>query len=257
MHQSSSFRVVTLNILHDPPVLSWPDRAQLVATGHRALDPDIVLLQEVAWPNEQASELATYLETSLGASFTAHVMPLITPHGWQEGLAILTRYPLLERDALRYPDAELFCQRVRVNIGNRAIDLYNTHLDPYSGERRQEQVRLILGWMEAHKGADGIVFGGDLNATPDSDEIGPLRATLSSAHVTVHGREPTGTAPTPYGAKRRRESAPLRAIDYLWHSLELSVIGCHVVFDQPDPRDPLLFASDHYGVLADFYLASD
>jgi endonuclease/exonuclease/phosphatase family metal-dependent hydrolase len=257
MYLLSSFRVVTLNILHDPPELSWPARASCVQAGLRALHPDIVLLQEVAWPHEQASELAAFLGSSPGSRFAAHITPLITPHGWQEGLAILTRYPLLERDELHYPDAEQFCQRIRLAIGNRAVDVYNTHLDPYSADRRREQIRLIVRWMEAQPDTGGIVFGGDLNATPDSDEIGPLRATLRSAHVTVHGREPTGTAPTPFGSHRRQQIVPPRTLDYLWHSSDLSVTGCRVTFDQPDPHDPSLFASDHYGLVADFRLTSD
>ncbi|MGH2535748.1 MAG: endonuclease/exonuclease/phosphatase family protein [Thermomicrobiales bacterium] len=257
MDQPRSFHVVTLNILYDPLAQSWPDRAPLVAAGLRALRPDIVLLQEVAWPNEQASELAALLTSNLAFPFAAHITPLITPHGWQEALAILSRFPLLERDELRFPDAEAFCQRIRVTIGDRAVDLYNMHLDPYSSDRRLEQIRLLLPWMESHEGAGGIVFGGDLNARPESDEIGLLRATLRSAHVTIHSHEPVGTVPTPFGAKRNRALVPIHTLDYLWHTSDLSVTECRLTFDQPDPRDPLLYASDHYGLLAEFRLPSD
>jgi endonuclease/exonuclease/phosphatase family metal-dependent hydrolase len=252
MHELACFRVATLNILHDPPKLSWPDRAPLVAEGFRTLDADIILLQEVAWPNEQASDLAETLSLGVASQLSVVITPLITPHGWQEGLALLTRYPVLEYAALRYPRAEQFCQRVRVGIGGGAVDIYNVHLDPYSADRRRTQVMLILRCMRAHEEAAGIVLGGDLNATPESDEIRPLRGSLQSAHVTAHGHEPSGTYPTPF---RREPEIPGRTIDYLWHSATLSVRACSLTFNQPDARDPLLVASDHFGLVADLCLA--
>jgi endonuclease/exonuclease/phosphatase family metal-dependent hydrolase len=254
MDPSCAFRVATLNVFHDPPVPSWPARAPLVVAGFRALRADLIMLQEVAWPNEQASELAEALSAGNGSRFDALVMPLITPQGWQEGLAVLSRYRVLAHEALRYPRAEQFCQRVRVEIGGHEVDVYNTHLDPYSADRRQEQVRLILGWMAAHADARGLLFGGDLNATPDSPEIGLLRTTLRSAHVTVHGREPAGTAPTPF---RGGPNRPTRTLNYLWHSPALSSTACQVTFDRPDPHDRSLFASDHVGLWADMCLVGD
>jgi endonuclease/exonuclease/phosphatase family metal-dependent hydrolase len=254
MPHSACFRVATLNIFHDPPRMSWPDRAPLVAAGFRAVGADIILLQEVAWPTEQASALAEALSASAGSRYAAVVTPLVTPHGWQEALALLTRHPVIEDAALRYPGAEQFCQRVRLDLGSRVIDVYNAHLDPYSAARRRSQVMLILRQMRAHVGIAGVVLGGDLNATPASAELRPLRAALRSAHVTVHGHEPAGTCPTPF---RGGSVAPDRTVDYLWHSATLAVLDCQLIFSQPDPRDPRLFASDHLGVTADFCLTTD
>jgi endonuclease/exonuclease/phosphatase family metal-dependent hydrolase len=246
-------RVATLNLLHDPPALTWSERAPLVTAGFRALDADVILLPEVAWPNEQASTLAEALSPSAARRLTALVMPLITPHGWQESLALHTHYPVLEHDALRYPGAEQFCQRVRVDIGGHALDVYNTHLDPYTADRRRAQIMAILRWMGGHAGADGIVLGGDLNATPESDELRPLRASLRSAHVTAHGHEPAGTSPIPC----RLGTTPVRTVDYLWHSATLAVLDCRVIFSEPDAHDRHLFASDHVRLTADLCLTDD
>jgi endonuclease/exonuclease/phosphatase family metal-dependent hydrolase len=251
MDPSPSFRIATLNLLHDPPAPSWPDRAHLVVAGFRALRADVILLQEVAWPNELASDLATALSADTGSSLAARITPLVTPHGWQEGLAIFTRFPVLAHDALRYPAAEDFCQRVRVRVAGRVVDIYNAHLDPYSAERRREQIRLAVRWMQEHSDAQGLLVGGDLNATPDSDEIGLLRATLRSAHAADHGREPAGTTPTP---GRHGSDASRRTVDYLWCSSTIGVQACGIDFDQPDPRDRSLYASDHFGLWADVYL---
>jgi endonuclease/exonuclease/phosphatase family metal-dependent hydrolase len=251
MQPSTCFRVATLNLLHDPPAPSWPERAPLVTAGFRVLAADIILLREVAWPNEQASELAAALSSATESRYTALVTPLVTPHGWQEGLALLSRYPIREHAALRDPGAEEFCQWGRVDIGARSIDVYNAHLDPYSADRREAQVVQMLRWMGTHVGSDGIVLGGDLNATPESDELRPLHAWLRSAHVTAHGHEPTGTAPTPF---RHAGATPDRTVDYLWYGAALTVLACQVSLGQPDPRDPRLFASDHVAVAADLCL---
>ena len=216
------------------------------------MDADIILLQEVAWPNEQASDLADTLSSSATSPLKALVTPLVAPHGWQESLAVLTHDAVRQHDALRYPGAEQYCQRVRLDVGGHAIDIYNSHLDPYSADRRRAQIMATLRWMGDHAGADGIVFGGDLNATPESDELRPLRALLRSAHITAHGHEPAGTTPTPW----RDGATPVRTVDYLWHSATLAVLARQVIFSEPDPRDPRLFASDHLGLAADFSLTS-
>lgn len=254
MQLPACFRVATLNILHDPPELSWPQRAPLVAAGFRALGADIIVLQEVAWPDEQASDFAEALSASSAIHFAAWITPLITPHGWQESLALLTRYPVLEHAALRYPDAEQFCQRVRLDLGGRAIDVYNAHLDPYSADRRLSQVESILQQMRSQTGVAGSILGGDLNATPRSEEISLLRPSLHSAHASVHGREPTGTYPTPF---RRSSAIPNQTLDYLWCSSTLTVLNCQTIFGQPAPHDSRLFASDHVGLAAELCLAKD
>jgi endonuclease/exonuclease/phosphatase family metal-dependent hydrolase len=227
------FRVVTLNLLHDPPHHTWLRRAPLVEAGLIALQPDIVLLQEVAWPNEQATDLAAALQMNSGDEYRMHITGLFTPTGWQEGLAILARLPFLGTSQLAFPRAETFCHRVRLDIGGNMIDVYNSHLDPYSADRRAQQITMAMTWMRESHGADAIVFGGDLNGTPNSAEIAPLSATLHSALASVHGEDPE------------------RMVDYLWMSSSLTVTAAEFALDQPAAGDPSLYPSDHPALYAD------
>lgn len=234
MSPHSSFRVVTLNILHDPVTGSWPQRARLVETGLCSLMPDIVLLQEVAWPDEQATALAEALQNVSGHAYTAHLTGLFATTGWQEGLAILSRFPLMDFSELQFPDAEKFCQRTRLDVNGRTVDIYNSHLDPYSAQRRREQVNMAMQWIDTFHDADGIVFGGDLNGIPDSHEIAALHTVFRSAYAATHGKDPS------------------RIIDYLWFSPLLTVRAAELTLDQPDSGNPALYASDHLALVADF-----
>jgi len=228
-----AFRVATLNLLHDPPRLTWRNRAPLVEAGLRTLRPDILLLQEVAWPDEQATTLAKALHTHTGRPYDAHVVGLFAANGWREGLAILSRFECLDHATLTYPGAEIFCHRARFDIDDRIVDVYNCHLDPYRQERRVRQTTMAMTWIEEAQDADAVVFGGDLNGIPASVEIAPLSARLRSAYAVAHGRDPD------------------RVIDYLWVSPALSIVAADFALDQPADDDPLLMPSDHLALYAD------
>ncbi|CAA9570116.1 MAG: hypothetical protein AVDCRST_MAG88-2251 [uncultured Thermomicrobiales bacterium] len=250
------FRVVTLNVLHDPVTPTWPQRAPLLLAQLCTLAPDIVPLQEVAWPDEQATALAAALGEETGRGYTTHLTGLFAPNGWQEGLALLSRFPVHDSDAFGLPGSEQFCQRARLDVGGRALDVYNVHLDPYSIERVGEQVGAVLAWMGTHIGAGGALLGGDFNATPDSAPIARAEGRLRSAHALRHGHEVARTSPTPFGVERLRQAgrraAPI-TVDYLFLSPALSPADVRLVFDRPADDDPLLYPSDHYGLLADLH----
>lgn len=237
MHEDLSyslFRVVTLNILHDPPHLTWSRRAPLVEAGLIALQPDIVLLQEVAWPDEQATSLAAALQVGAGRDFRAYITGLFATTGWQEGLTILSWFPCLDTSELEFPGAEKFCQRARFVINGETVDGYNSHLDPYSATRRQQQITMALEWTTEFGDADAVIFGGDLNGIPSSIEIAPLQRNFRSAYEVAMGKDPD------------------RIIDYLWASRSLDVVHAGLSLDQSDRDDPSLYPSDHLALHADF-----
>lgn len=210
MSAEVSFRVVTLNLLHESKHSTWPLRAPLVAEELSVLSPDIVLLQEVAWPNEQATTLSHTIGKTTGIEYAVHLTELLAANGWQEGLAILSRFPIVDRSALQFPGSEKFCQRVRLHVHGKTLDIYNVHLDPYMTKRVREQVQAILRWMETYLDTDAIVFGGDFNAPPHDEAITQLHPRFRSAYALVHGREPDYTVPTPFRIElRRRQNLPL------------------------------------------------
>lgn len=256
MNTVVSFRVVTLNILNEPKQSTWPLRAPLVVAELRALAPDIVLLQEVAWPDEQATALAEALREETGDAYTVHLTAHAAAHGRQggEGLAILSRFPVLDRSEYQFPGSERSCQRVCVAVGGKTLDVYNVHLDPGSVKRVGEQVRASLGWMETHIAPDAVVFGGDFNASPDTEAIRQIRLYFQSAYTMVHGQEPAYTVPTPFRiALRRRQNLPVDylTLDYVFLSSALTAVDARVVFADSPPDDPFLNPSDHFGLCAD------
>ncbi len=254
MLESAPFRVITLNILYDPHQPTWSKRAPLVVSELCDLAPDIVLLQEVAWPEEQATALAAALSENTGLQYTAVFTGLLAPNGWQEGLAVLTRFPIVDYDELQFPRSEKFCQRVRLSVSNRVLDVYNAHLDPFSQDRVARQVQAILAWAGEYNDVDASILGGDFNATPDSGAISPMYTYFRSAYAVIHGESPDYTAPNPFRAEWRiREGLPVeyRAIDYLDVSTALSVADARLVFTHPSADDLLLYPSDHYGLCAD------
>lgn len=90
-----------------------------------------------------------------------------------------------------------------------------------------------MAWMGESDNADAIIFGGDLNGTPDSDVIAPLYTSLRSAYAAAHGKDPN------------------RVIDYLWVSPSLMVETADFALDQPAVDNPLLLPSDHLALYAD------
>ncbi|MDP9375384.1 MAG: endonuclease/exonuclease/phosphatase family protein [Chloroflexota bacterium] len=240
MALATLLRILTLNLLHEPDKpTSWPARAPLVEAELLALAPDVVLLQEVAWPDEQASVLASALGRHTGDQYAVWLMEVVVPDRkrpgrlWREALAILSRCPILATEAPATAGAVPVCQHVRLDLGERSVDIYNFHLDPFTPALHRSQLTTILGAIDNHTHPADVVLGGDFNAHPESAAIRLLAARLRSAYAVVHGREREGT------------------VDYLFVSPRLRIAAADLTFTQPAERDPTLYPSDHYGLLAE------
>ena len=248
---ADTLRVVTLNLLHDPA--SWPARAALVEAELLALAPDVALFQEVAWPEEQATALATALGRQTGWSYAAHLTAVLVPGRWRGALAILSRFPIQAADDPGIAGSIHVCQRVRLDVAGRALDVYNLHLDPFAPQLHHAQLAALLTVVDGYPDAAGVVLGGDLNALPTSEAVQLVTGRLRSVHVAAHGREPEHTSPTPFSARRSRPSRPAtyRTVDYLFVSPHLGVVQAGLAFTSPADHDPTLYPSDHYGLMAD------
>ena len=253
MDQSLSLRVLTFNLLHHAE--SWPRRAPLVESELCARAPDIALLQEVAWPDEQAHALAASLSAASGHDYAVHVTGLLRPDGWQEGLAILSRFPINDAGELEVGGFGTIAQRLRVDREGHLLDVYNTHLNPHSTDLRYRQASALLAWMEGYPGAAGTIMGGDLNVIPPSGTVALFTARLHSAYAAVHGREPDHTFPTPFREQVRQRIGSV-AFDYLFVSAAFEVVDVVRAFEAHAAGDPALYPSDHYGLAAELTLTS-
>jgi endonuclease/exonuclease/phosphatase family metal-dependent hydrolase len=167
-----------------------------VAQEIRALDPDIVLLQEIDRFHGRTGgvDQVAYFAEALGmqGSFSANV---VQGQG-QYGTAILSRFPILDSGRVGLPNAPggepRGLQWAGLEIGGQEVRVYNTHLQNKLVGLREAQARQVAGIVA---GADQpTILGGDMNATANTPTLGPLLAQLVDAWP-IAGSGPEGTGP--------------------------------------------------------------
>ena len=184
---SDLWRIVTLNIWNRQG--PWPERLPLIREGLRALDADVIGLQEVLafGGASQAHEIAE------GLGWNVYYAP-----AWQIGggltfgNAILSPHRSTTRSACRCrPRRARDPQRARsrgIECAHGPMPVFATHLtlQPHLGHVRCEQVRALADHVAALAPIEGPppVLAGDFNADPDADEMRFLRG------LTPLGGEP-------------------------------------------------------------------
>lgn len=253
-----TMKIVTFNLRHDAD--RWTERRSLIVQALSEQNADLIAFQEVAIPIRQAHEIAHDLNAAIGGQpYAVHVQPKGGDERLYEGIAILTKLPAVEVDAIDLPGGNRVAQRIRVIWDGKPLNLINTHLHhlPEEDESiRAPQMRAILAWIAAlaktHR-EDRWVIVGDLNAQPHSETIQHAVKVLRSAYLTVHGSEPF-TFPTPL-VTNSGELYPPMAIDYVFFDPAfLNVISAELVGTMPAKNDPTLYPSDHFGIAAELTL---
>ena len=254
--------LVTFNLLNKPS--RWHERRELVLTELRALNPDVIALQEVALPHNNARWLAEQL-----GGYSVHTSPKTGALAGHEAIATLSRLPVEDCRTLALGSQSRVAQVVNVRMGNRVVAVANGHFmfHVYDHIKRTQQVQRVLTWLRLAAGQHPIVACGDFNATPDMRTIQVMKESFASAHEAFHGHEPEFTCPTPLvysldsvrkGLSRvgnfllSRQVEPWRGtLDYIFVDDNFHVHACEVVLNQPSPRDPTLYPSDHVGLYAE------
>lgn len=233
-------QILTLNIWGTRGPL---DRRQILIDAIRALNPDILCLQE-ATDEKLLSTLSypTCLQAPIG------------------GLAILSRFPAKTNRVETYRTAsalEPYRRQVllaELDIGDGSLWAVTTHLAWQAADEptRISQVEELLKLVEPLP--DHLLLSGDFNAEPASP---PIQRIVSSGFqdlfTTLHPQEPgiTWDNRNPF-IQSHTVKFPDRRIDYLFlrkKALEWARLDdCRVVCGSPNPEG--LFPSDHYGVLA-------
>lgn len=247
MDDARLIRVGTLNCRNTAN--GWRRRRHVLLPQLVELDPDVIGLQELRrWPS-QGGWINRALNDRVGDD---------APYGSQrthktgvfrlwEGIGVLSRLPIIERDWLDLQIHNRVATHVAVELpGGGVLDFYNTHLSSKTPEARTAQARLLLQWL-AERAENPQVLVGDFNAHPGEPAIGLLTERLRSAHTAVHGREPDKTVPTPL---RGPAQGPEAVLDYIFVNERVDVHDAFVTFERSAPDDPRLVASDHYGLMA-------
>jgi endonuclease/exonuclease/phosphatase family metal-dependent hydrolase len=271
-----TLRFLTLNLWGENG--PWSERLALAADGLAALDPDVVLLQEV---REVPGLIPNQAETlARGRGFHHVFAPSTAWGGGHEGLAILSRFPIGEHEAKPLPHSTETEGRIvlsaRLDGGAGGLWVHTTHLSfrEHEGVKREEQVQFVDEVITAHKNDNVQVLGGDFNAGPENDEIrwlvgattlGGRRVAYQDAWDRLHPGERgvTWAAANPY-LKTMSWLRADRRLDYLFvtpmrRDGRGRVASAEIVLREPREipgREPV-YASDHFGVVADVQVAPD
>lgn len=286
---------VAAGVLEQVAATRFGDRAEAVAAVIARERPDLVGLQEVSrwWTATVRDDggrgtertLVDFLPTLLdaladqGAAYDAHAetvsfsgaLPL-GPDSWQG--VVGRNVVLVRRDAevrVTGERAGLFDRAyelvtgtagsrlpvarswggVDVDVAGQGVRFLNTHLEAWDAQVRRAQLDELLAGPAAVDGP--VVMVGDLNAEPA--ELSLPEDVLDAWQTTA-----VGEGGRTWGLNDDLRSDPWtlsQRIDYVL-AWGVSVTDCRVVGDRPQDRttsEPLLWPSDHAGVVADLRLS--
>jgi endonuclease/exonuclease/phosphatase family metal-dependent hydrolase len=259
-------RVLTLNIWQEQG--PWEQRLELLSARLAQLAPDVVCLQEV---RQVAGRIPNQAETLASRLDLAWTFEIAQPWGGgEEGLAILSRLPIAERDACELPYTDGRSRRVCLGAALRAergtFWVFTTHLAwrLADGALREQQVLAVDRFVQAHTGKAATILTGDFNATPDADELRYLRGLTSLEGGRTYYQDAFALRnPGAPGHTWCSENPYTAALGWLERDRRLDYIlvtpmtregagairTCRVVCTEPDERG--VWCSDHYGVLAE------
>jgi endonuclease/exonuclease/phosphatase family metal-dependent hydrolase len=152
----------------------WTARQAGLLAELGPLVPDIVCLQE-CWETDTARQ-ADQVGDALGLSHRIAAADWPTDE-WRSGSAVLSRWPVVRGEVRRLPGAGAGAGVAMLAVldGPRGqVRVFNAMLDyPLHGSGvRQAQVGQLLEFVADNQGRrDLTIVCGDLNASPDSDEI--------------------------------------------------------------------------------------
>jgi endonuclease/exonuclease/phosphatase family metal-dependent hydrolase len=210
---------------------SWPFRRRATAEVVRALDADLLGLQE-AYRFQLRSLLKRVPE------YTA-VSDGRDGGGRGERTPVLTRGRVLGH-ATRWFEVEgarfrRIATTARVEAGPGELSFTSTHLDERSNTRRAQSVDQLVAWLAAEAGPHIVV--GDFNATLDD----PIFDAL--AGIGLRSALPHDAGGTSHHFSGRRDG---RRIDHIFVPATAEVLEAAVVHARPNGR----LASDHWPVRA-------
>jgi endonuclease/exonuclease/phosphatase family metal-dependent hydrolase len=265
-------RLVTFNMLHAGPWSRFTgDDSQLEArlaltiAGLRALDPDVVALQESSI-TRRGGDVAARIAQALGlvhvhARATERVFPLrvlgrliVGALGFVEGPAILSRFPIAATEVYDLPRCRRWFDprvvlRADVQTPAGVVAVFSTHTS-----RDDCQTRRVAELAGDSNGRPAVVMG-DLNTSETMPALGAFR---DHGFVDLFRAANPGT-PGLTVWQRFEEPLPtvFRRVDYVFvkagDGRETAAVSARVVLNTPETRDGggALWPSDHYGVFAE------
>jgi len=240
-------RVMTYNV-HSCIGMDGNISPERIARVINQYAPDVILLQELDVGRsrtdgvDQAKHIADIL------AMDCHFHPSMHYAEEKYGNAILTHLPMriiktgiLPRLKHRPSSEYRGALWVAVEVGDKEIQLINTHLGLQRRERMQ-QVEVLLGtqWLANDLCIEPLILGGDFNALPASKVCKKLNRYFNDAQSTMKDHIPIGTFYRKF---------PKVCIDHLYLSSNIEVFNIQV------PRTEMVqIASDHLPLVVDLYI---
>ena len=212
---------MTFNIRHAEGMDGEVDLERVIEVI-RALDPDVVALQEVDRTTARAGGVDQAMELGDRTGLEPMHGPNLELEPGEYGNAILSRWPFHEVQNLSLPRTAGGEQRgmlaVRVMADGEELLLASTHLDHREDDAERRAGASAIAAFAAARGELPMILGGDLNDAPDSATLGILTEGWGSASA---GRE-LATFPA---------DEPERQLDYvLFHPADRwRVVECRVI----------------------------
>ncbi len=208
--------VVSANLWHDwPRQQRWPERLEGFAELVEAEEADVVLLQEVA--RTSALKADVWLAERLGFAMAyARANGDLDAIGFEEGVAILSRYPLGDLHLRQLSHGRNPFVR-RLALGGQVGTPYgpllavSAHLGLVRGHNAG-QIRRLRTWVGDVSQGEPAVIGGDFNAPEDRHEIEHTRRAWTDTFRAVrpHDEAVTHTKSGPRGQVLNRR------LDYIF-----------------------------------------
>lgn len=240
-------KILTLNTWQERG--KWRDRWNVIFSGIQKYKPEIIGFQEVF-----NGDWALAVQKTLG--YKEIVFPKEPG-----GVMFLSQYPVSDWECLTMKtqapseDYLRYAVSMEVTAGRVGISFFNTHLSwkTPEGPTREKQVGELAAFIQKKAGGNAIFVMGDFNAPPETPEIRKMAAEgftdlFAAKNPGVVGL--TWDNKNPYAAGSSSKM-PDRRIDYIFSkNADLSRLkSVERIFMEPQDG---YYASDHYGVLAEF-----
>jgi endonuclease/exonuclease/phosphatase family metal-dependent hydrolase len=223
----------------------------------RALDPDVVGLQEVDrfWARSGYQDEPAVLSAALRLSHQCYAANLDHPaddhadRPHQYGTLILSRLPIVACRTTPLPRTGANEQRgftlAEIDVRGTRLQVYNTHLHITAADRAL-QTAAIAEAIDAAGPAPRVLVG-DFNARPTATELAPVLARFVDAWAKAGAPDPANA--NGFTSPARPDGDPTSRIDYVFVSASIDVRSARVPVNATTR-----LASDHYPVVVDLRL---
>ena len=215
-----------------------------VAALVRSSGADIVLLQEVDNGTRRSGNVNQPAVLARSTGFHVAFGSALDYDGGKYGVAILSRWPILEDTLfhlpvdppqLRAPNSHEPRGALRAIIGSPAgrLAVINTHIDAQASDRwrKQEADSVVSLVAQARRLAPLVIAGGDMNSTPES---------AVQANVRAAGLRDSWTECASGDGFTYPDDKPVKRIDYLYLTGSIRCASASVIETRVSDHRPLL-----------------